>query len=195
MPATRPYTPMVMINAMPASTATCVPNDAAATVPRVMTMISAERMKSVRMAPWILSFSRATRSTVGSASACGEFGVMRVVLGSAVQKLVRQFLEAFEAEKRAAQHQQRRHRPWREGADGECRRHQNRLVDERAFGHRPHHRQFALGSYPGDLLGVERKVIAQHTGGFLRRDLGHHRHVVEDGRDVVEQREQAGPGH
>ena len=35
-----------------------------------MTMISAERMKSVRTAPWIFSRSNATRSTVPSALAC-----------------------------------------------------------------------------------------------------------------------------
>jgi hypothetical protein len=40
-----------------------------ATVPRVITMISAERMKSVRIAPRILSRSKATRSTAGSATA------------------------------------------------------------------------------------------------------------------------------
>ena len=41
-----------------------------ATVPSVMMMISAESMKSVRTAPLILSFSIATRSAVGSMSAC-----------------------------------------------------------------------------------------------------------------------------
>ncbi len=44
-------------------------NSAVATVPRVIATISAERMKSVRTAPLILSFSTATRSTVGSTSA------------------------------------------------------------------------------------------------------------------------------
>ena len=43
---------------------------AAATVPSEMTMISADRMKSVRMAPLILVFSSATRSTDSSATAC-----------------------------------------------------------------------------------------------------------------------------
>ena len=54
---------------MPTSTATRWPSEAAATVPRVITTISADRMKSVRTAPLIFSFSKATRSTLGSASA------------------------------------------------------------------------------------------------------------------------------
>ena len=54
---------------MPTSTATRTPNAAEATVPSVMTMISAERMKSVRTAPLILSFSTVRRSTAGSTMA------------------------------------------------------------------------------------------------------------------------------
>jgi len=60
---------MVIATAMPASTMTCWVKLALATVPRVMAMISADRMKSVRIAPRILSFSKATISTAGSASA------------------------------------------------------------------------------------------------------------------------------
>src|SRR5574340_111539 len=63
---------MVITTAIPASTATCLPNVASATVPRVMTMISADRMKSVRTAPLILSRSSATRSTAGSVTACAS---------------------------------------------------------------------------------------------------------------------------
>src|SRR5690606_553235 len=70
IPATRPYTPTVTARAMVDSTSTWVVKVAAATVPRVMATISAERMKSVRTAPLILSFSKATRSTLGSLSAC-----------------------------------------------------------------------------------------------------------------------------
>ncbi len=69
MPATRPYTPTVMRTAIPASTVTRVTNGAVATIPSVITMISADSTKSVRMAPLIFCFSSATRSTAGSASA------------------------------------------------------------------------------------------------------------------------------
>ncbi|EWS62405.1 hypothetical protein Y695_04367 [Hydrogenophaga sp. T4] len=54
---------------MPTSTDTRCPKLAAVTVPSVMTMISAERMKSVRIAPLIFSFSNATRSTFSSLTA------------------------------------------------------------------------------------------------------------------------------
>ena len=73
MAATRPYTPTVMASAMATSTATCCPNGAFSTVPSAITMISADRMKSVRTAPLIFSFSSATMSTVGSASARASF--------------------------------------------------------------------------------------------------------------------------
>jgi hypothetical protein len=80
----------------------------------VIAMISADRMKSVRTAPLILSRSTATRSTCG----IGQRGRQRFVFGRflvrAVHELVRELLKAFEAEKGAAHHQQRRHRPGRE---------------------------------------------------------------------------------
>ncbi len=69
MAATRPYTPTVMSRAMPASTATRVLKGLPATVPSAMTMISAERMKSVRTAPRIFWRSSATTSTCGLARA------------------------------------------------------------------------------------------------------------------------------
>ena len=69
MPPTKPYTPTVMMRAMPTSTASCVQKSACATAPSVMAMISADRMKSVRTAPLILSFSIAARSAFGSSSA------------------------------------------------------------------------------------------------------------------------------
>jgi hypothetical protein len=69
MPPTRPYTPTVMISEMAASTANCWAKGWVATVPSEITMISAERMKSVRIAPLILSFSNATMSTDSSLTA------------------------------------------------------------------------------------------------------------------------------
>ncbi len=69
MPATSPYTPTVMTMAMVLSTVSWVMKGLLCTVPSVMAMISAESMKSVRMAPLILAFSTATRSTAGSDSA------------------------------------------------------------------------------------------------------------------------------
>ena len=123
-----------------------------------------------------------------------QLGGVRVVLGLGVQQLVRQFLEPLEAQIGAAHHQERRDRPRRKGADQQRGRHQDGLVDQRALGHRPHHRQFAVGVDAADLLRVQGEVVAQHPGGLLGGDLGHHRNVVEQGRDVVEQGEETG-GH
>ena len=49
-----------------------------------------------------------------------------------------------------------------------------------------------MGSNTGDLLHVKRKVVAEHAGGLLGGDFGHHRDIVEYGGNVVEQCEQAG---
>jgi hypothetical protein len=59
---------------------------------------------------------------------------------------------------------------------------------------RPDHQKLAVGVNPGDLLRVKGDVIAEHAGGLLGGDFGHHRDVVEHGGNVVEQGEQAG-GH
>ncbi|MNN63006.1 hypothetical protein D3C81_1783490 [compost metagenome] len=113
--------------------------------------------------------------------------MLGVSLGLAVQELVRQLLETLEAQVGAAQHQQRRHRPGDERTDQQRRRHQDGLVHHRALGHSPHHRDLALGTHPGDLLGIQRQVIAQHACGLFRRHLGHHRDVIEHRGDVVDQ--------
>jgi len=118
----------------------------------------------------------------------------RVVV-RAVQEAVRELLEALVAEIGAADHQHRRHQPGHERADGQRGRHQDQLVARRALRDRPHHRQLALGAHARDLLRVQREIVAEDPGGLFRGELGHHRHIVEHRRDVVEQREQAGPCH
>jgi hypothetical protein len=108
---------------------------------------------------------------------------------------VGQLLDPFEAQVKAAEHQQRRHRPGDEAADRQRRRHQNQLVLQRTDGDRPDHRQLALGSYPGNLLRVERQIVAQYAGSLLGGHLGHQGDVVEDRGNVVDQGKQAGSGH
>jgi len=108
-----------------------------------------------------------------------------------VQEAMRQLLESLVAEKRPAEHQQRRDCPRGEGADQQCRRHQDRLVAQRPFGHSPYHWQLAVSLHAGYLLGVEGEVVAQHPRGFLCRDLCHDRHIVEHGRNIIDQRKQA----
>ena len=176
---------------MPVSTPTCTSSARSATVPSAMTMISADRMKSVRIAPRILSFSTASSSSRERASAarcaawCASSSAFRV------QQLVRDLLEALVAQEQAADHQQRRDRPRQECADRERGGHQDQLVAHRPLRHRPDHGQLALGAHAADLFRVQREVVAEHARGLLRGDLGHHRHVVEDRGDVVEQQEEA----
>ncbi|MNE39233.1 hypothetical protein D3C80_1331750 [compost metagenome] len=99
--------------------------------------------------------------------------VLCLILFLAVQELVRQLLETLEAQERATQHQQRRNRPRYERTDQQRGRYQDRLVDERPLGHRPDDRKFAIGAHAGDLLGIQRQVVTQHTRCLFRRDFGH----------------------
>ena len=101
-----------------------------------------------------------------------------------------QFLETLVTQVGAAQHQQRRHRERRKHAQQQCDGHQDQLVAKRTARNRPHHRQFALGTYPGDLLRIQCQVVTEHAGGFPGCDLGHQCHIIEHGGDVVEQCQQ-----
>ena len=111
-----------------------------------------------------------------------------------VQELVHELLEAFVAEERATHHQQRRDGPGRERADREGGRHEDDLVDHRALGDAPDHRQFAIRIHTGHLLRIQGEVVAEHAGGLLRRDLRQNGDIVEDRGDVVDQCEQAASG-
>ena len=61
-----------MATAMVLNTTTWVENPLLCTVPSVMAMISADKIKSVRIAPFILSFSSANRSTPESDAAASK---------------------------------------------------------------------------------------------------------------------------
>jgi hypothetical protein len=112
-----------------------------------------------------------------------------------MQPPVSQFLDPFEAQIHAAEHQQRHHCRGQEAADHQRRRYQNQLVLQRTDGDCPDHRQFALGPYARHLLGVECQIVAKDAGGFLGGDLGHQGNVVEDRGNVIDQGKQAGSGH
>jgi len=49
--------------------------------------------------------------------------------------------------------------------------HQDELVPERTLGHCPHHRQFALGFHPGDLLRVQGRSSPSTPVVFLAATL------------------------
>ena len=128
-------------------------------------------------------------------SGCADGGAGGNGVLGGMQPTVRELLEAFVTEEQAAEHHQRRDQPRQEQADEQRRRHQDRLVDERAFGDSPHHGQLACSLHTRDLFGVDREVIAQHTGAFLCRHLGEHGDIIEHRRDVIEQGEEADAGH
>ncbi|MOA03186.1 hypothetical protein D3C78_1226740 [compost metagenome] len=114
-----------------------------------------------------------------------------VLFHLAVQELVSQLLKTLETEEGAPQHQQRRDRPGGKRTDQQGGRDQDQLVEKRTLGDSPHHRQLPVRSNPGDLLGIQGKVITEHPSSLLGRHLGHHRDVVEDGGNVINQCEQA----
>ncbi|MNY11512.1 hypothetical protein D3C86_1445440 [compost metagenome] len=118
-----------------------------------------------------------------------------LILGLAVQEFMGEFLETFETQVGAADHQQRRDQPRNERTDRQGGRHQDQLVDERALGYRPYHRDFPLGAYAADLLGVERQIVTEYAGRLLRCHFGHQRHIVEYRGDVVDQQQQTASCH
>ncbi|MOA44035.1 hypothetical protein D3C78_1662620 [compost metagenome] len=117
------------------------------------------------------------------------------VFSLAVQELVGELFKAFEAQISAADHQQRRDQPRNERTDRQCRRHQDQFIDERTLGDRPDHRDFPLGPHTADLLGIECQVVTEYAGRFLGGHLGHDRHVVQHGRDIVDQQQQTASCH
>ena len=112
-----------------------------------MTMISADRMKSVRIAPLILSFSKRHQVDRGVGQRLRQFGVPR---GLVVAWRAGTCARAS----RSPRSRGRRRRPsaaastaqGAKRADGQRRRHQDRLVHQRTLGHRPDHRQLAVGA-------------------------------------------------
>ena len=121
--------------------------------------------------------------------------VLSLVFGLAVQELVREFFETFETQVGATDHQQWGDQPRDEHADRQRRRHQDQFVDERTLCHRPNDGDFPLRAYAGDLLGIERQVVAEHAGGLLGSHFGHQRNVVQNGGDVVDQHQQTASCH
>jgi hypothetical protein len=144
--------------------------------------------------PTDLARSNATMSTAGSAIARTSAASRRASSvgargngGRASRSLV--------AQEGAAQHQQRRDRPARHGADQQGERHEDRLVEGGSLRYCPHDRQLSLGDDAGHLLGVEGQVVTEHPGGLLGRDLRQYGDVVEQRRQVVEESEKCGACH
>lgn len=121
----------------------------------------------------------------------GRLALLMLGFHLLVKKLVGDLFEALEAQIGAADHQQRCDQPRRKRTDEQRGWHEDGLVQQRALGHCPDHRQFTVGLDAGDLLRIERQVVAQYAGGFLRGQG----HVVQQCGDVVQKGKQAACGH
>ena len=117
----------------------------------------------------------------------GGRGLIGSVLGVlAMQCGVKKLFGTLEAQEQSAQGQQRRHQPGDEGADGQRKRYQDGLVQQRALEHGPDHGQFTVHAHARDLLGVQGQVVAQDacglgTGGFRERC-----NIIQQAGDVVD---------
>ena len=163
-------------------------NGSSATSLSAITMISADRMKSVRIAPATIAFSASSPSLDRRAWSC-------VVAADAVPDL----LGALVAEVGAADHQDRRQQPGQELAEQQGRREdEQQLVAQRADRDPLDHRQLAVGGDAVDVLRGHGRVVDDHAGRLRAGAARGRADVVDRGRrqprergDVVEQREQA----
>jgi hypothetical protein len=104
-------------------------------------------------------------------------------------------LGRLETEVGTAQHQQRRHRPGREGAEQQGARQQDQeLVAQGAHRDLPDDRQLAVRGEADGVAGRDGGVVDHHAGGLGARLAGRAGDVVQRGRrqlgdagDVVEQ--------
>lgn len=146
-------------------------NDVSATMPSVMTMISADSTNSVRIAPAdLVLFKGHHIATCVDQGVC-QLGIMLLVIHLGMQKAMSQLLDALVAEKAAAQHQKRRNGPGDDGADQHGRWDQHQLVLERAEGDRPNDGEFPLGPNPENLLRVQREIVSERGPRFTFRTL------------------------
>jgi hypothetical protein len=179
---------------MPTSTADLGDKRRAATVPSVMAMISAERMKSVRTAPLILSRSNCHQVHRRVAHRLGQFGLVGFVL-AAVQQRCASFSAPSKHRKAPPTISSGVTSQGAKALISQRRRHQDGLVEQRTLGHRPDHGQFAVGLHTGDLLRVERQVVAQHTGGLLGSEFAENGDIVQHAGDVVDKGKETAGGH
>ena len=165
--------------------------DSSATSLSAITMISADRMKSVRIAPPTIDAScSAPISPLSVATG-------RVVLVAA--QPLPDLLGALVAEVGAAAHQQRREEPGQELAEQQGRgEDEQELVAQRPAGDLPDDRQLALGRHVLDVLRGDGGVVHDHAGGLRAGAAGRRTDVVHrrggepgEGGDVVEQAEEA----
>ena len=114
------------------------------------------------------------------------------VFFAVMRQAVQDFFDAFVAQVGAANHQDQRHGGRQKGAQEKGCGDDNRLVEQRAFAYRPDNRQFAARLDAGELVGIERQIVAKHACGFFGGDFGHRRDVIQQGGDVVQECKESG---
>ena len=152
-------------------------------------MISADRMKSVRIA-LLTSASSSAGPCVATAASCAWWPPP-----SGLPEL----LGALVAEVGAADHQQRGQQPRQQLAQCQRgRKDEQQLVAQRAGRDPPDHRQLALGLEALHVARGHGRVVDDHARGLRARAAGAGGDVVDRGggrarerRDVVEQRGEA----
>ena len=162
---TTPYTAIVMTMATTTRIASRLRNGSSATSLSAITMISADRMKSVRIAPDTIAFSASSPVPARGTAWC-------VVPADPAPDLLRTLV----AEVAAADHQDRGEQPRQELAEQQRRREdEQQLVADRADRDPLDHRQLAVRGDAVDVLRRHRGVVDDDAGG-LRRWPGRRRH-------------------
>ena len=186
--ATTPYTATVMTRATTTRMISRGTNAWSATSLSAITMISADRMKSVRMAPGRHLAARRPRRRPRWARR-----------GCRAQRIRPQhLLGALVAEVGGAEHQDRRQQPRQELTEQQRGgQDEQQLVAQRADRDPLDHRQFAVGGDAVHVLRRHRGVVDDDAGGLGGRAAGGGADVVDrrgrqpgQRRDVVEKTEQ-----
>ena len=166
MTATTPYTAAVRTKATTMRMMSRGTNAWSATSLRAITMISADKIKSVRIAP-------VTMCVLGDRRGMG------VMTADAAPHL----LGAFVTQIRGTEHQNRDHQPRRELTEQHCGgQDQQELVAQRSHRDALDDRQLALGSDPVDVLRCHRGVVNHHSGSLGGRATTWRRPVVREPR-------------
>src|SRR6478735_3591246 len=150
MIATTPYTAIVMAMATTTRITSRLRNGSLATSLSAITMISAERMRSVRIAPATIAFSASSPpSPTGTADPAPHL------------------LEALVAEVGTADHQDRGEQTREELAEQQRHRQDDdQLVAQRADRDPLDHRELAVGGHSVDVLRSDGGVVDHDSGGL-----------------------------
>ncbi len=133
-------------------------------MPRGMATISADKIKSVANRAFTLSRSKASGSRSRQRGETAAAAVQDLFVFPRFQT-VQYLLHPFETEKRAAQHQQWRNRPGMKALINKASGTRITLLTNDPSPPQTHG-QLAIRPHAGNLLGIERQIVAQHPAVF-----------------------------